>query len=144
MLSFFPRGVLDEIWDLIDAVSEDFTTHSYSVCTFMHSDQNLRSNNSSMVPINFYIGNCTARQCSPMRRKSMECSLFNPVLRKHLVIGQRQKASNFSAFHWSTRRSLDSTGQHIVTTRVVHLPKRTKTSLITESDLITEADLITE
>ena len=48
--------------------------------------------------------------------------------------GQRQKAPNFSAFHWSPHGSLVSIGQHFVTTRVVHLPKRTETSLITESD----------
>ena len=52
----------------------------------------------------------------------------------HLVIGQRRKAPNFSAFHWSLHGSLVSIGQHFVTTRVVHLPKRTETSLITESD----------
>ena len=46
------------------------------------------------------------------------------------VIGQRQKAPNFSAFHGS----LVSIGQHFVTTRVVHLPKRTATSLITKPD----------
>ena len=34
-----------------------------------------------------------------------------------------------------------SIGQHFVTTKVVHLPKMTETSLITESD---EADLITK
>ena len=48
--------------------------------------------------------NCTARQCLPVRRKFMECSIINPalsLLMKHLVIGQRQKAHNFSAFHWS-------------------------------------------
>ena len=39
-----------------------------------------------------------------------------------------------AAFHWSPRGSLVSIGQHFVTTRVVHLPKRTETSLITESD----------
>ena len=49
---------------------------------------------------------------------------------RHLVIGPRQKAPNFSAnflsdYHW---------GQHFVTTRVVHLLKRTETSLISESD----------
>ena len=27
--------------------------------------------------------------------------IFNPVLKKHLVIGQRQKAPSFSAFYWS-------------------------------------------
>ena len=67
----------------------------------------------------------------------MECSIISPalsLLMKHLVIGQRQKAPNFSAFHWSPHGSLVSIGQHFVTTRVVHLPKRTKTSSITESD----------
>ena len=69
--------------------------------------------------------------------KFMECSIINPALSlvmKHLVIGQRQKAPNFSAFHWSPHGSLVSTGQHFVTTRVVHPPKRTETILITESD----------
>ena len=50
---------------------------------------------------------------------------------KHLVIGQRQKAPNFSDFYWSPHGSFVSIGQHSVTTRVVHLPKRTETSLIT-------------
>ena len=45
-----------------------------------------------------------------------------------------QKALNFSAFHWSPHGSLVSIGQHFETTRLVHLPKRTETSLITESD----------
>ena len=53
---------------------------------------------------------------------------------RHLVIGQRQKAPNFSAFHWSPHGCLVTIGQYFVTTRVIHLPKRTKTSLITESD----------
>ena len=53
---------------------------------------------------------------------------------RHLVIGQHQKAPNFSAFHWSPHACLITIGQHIVTTRVVHLPKRTETRLITESD----------
>ena len=33
---------------------------------------------------------CTARQCSPLRRKLMECSINSPalsLLMKHLVIG---------------------------------------------------------
>ena len=53
---------------------------------------------------------------------------------RHLVIGQRQNAPNFSAFHWSPHSTLVSIGQNFVTTRVVHLPKRTETSLNTESD----------
>ena len=56
------------------------------------------------------------------------------LLMQHLFIGQRQKAPNFSVFHWSPHGSLVSIGQHFVTTRVVHLPKRTETSLITEWD----------
>ena len=80
---------------------------------------------------------CTARQCSSLRRKFIECSINNPalsLLMKHLVIGQRLKTPNFSAFHWSPRGSLVSIGQHFVATRVVHLPKSTETSLISESD----------
>ena len=67
----------------------------------------------------------------------MDCSIINPalsLLMKHLIIGRRQKAPNFSAFHWSPHDSLVSIGQHFVTTRVEHLPKKTETSLITESD----------
>ena len=51
----------------------------------------------------------------------MECSLFNPalsLLMKHLVIGQRQKAPYFLAFHWLPHGSLVSIGQHFVTTKV--------------------------
>ena len=62
---------------------------------------------------------------------------INPALSlllTHLVIGQRQKAPIFSAFHWSLHGSLVSTGQKFVTTRVVLLPKRIETSLFTESD----------
>ena len=67
----------------------------------------------------------------------MECSIINPalsLLMKHLVIGQRQKVPNFSVFHWSPHGCLISIEQHFVTTREVHLPKRTETSLITEPD----------
>ena len=67
----------------------------------------------------------------------MECSIIFPalsLLMKHLVVGERQKAPNFTAFHWSPHGSLISTGQLVVTARVVNLPKRTATSLNTESD----------
>ena len=67
----------------------------------------------------------------------MICSIIQlarSILMKDLVTGQRQKASNFSAFHWSIHGRMVSIGQHFVTTRVVHLPKRAETSLITVSD----------
>ena len=70
----------------------------------------------------------------------MECSIISPalsLLMNYLVIDQRQKAPNFSAFYWSPHDSLVSIGQYFVTTRVVHLPKRTETNLITKADLIT-------
>ena len=57
----------------------------------------------------------------------MECSIINSalsLLMKHLVIGQHQKVPTFSAFHWSPHGSLVSIGQHFVTTKVVHLPKK--------------------
>ena len=54
----------------------------------------------------------------------MECRIINPALsllmkHLHVVVGQRQKAPNFSGFHWPPRGSLVSIGQHFVTTRVV-------------------------
>ena len=68
----------------------------------------------------------------------MECIIIinsaQSLLMKHLVIGQRQKAPNFSAFRWSPHGSLVSIGQHFISTKVVHLPKRTETSVITQSD----------
>ena len=67
----------------------------------------------------------------------MVCSIIQlalSILMKHPVIGQRQKDPNFSVFHWSPHGSMVSIGQHFVTTRVVHLPKRNETSLITESN----------
>ena len=53
---------------------------------------------------------------------------------KHLVIDQRQNAPDSSAFDCSPRGNLVSIGQHFLITRVVHLPKMTETSLVTESD----------
>ena len=64
---------------------------------------------------------CTACQCSPLRRKFIECSINNTalsLLMKHLVIGQRQKAPYFSTFHWSPHGSLVSIGQHFVATNI--------------------------
>ena len=52
---------------------------------------------------------------------------------KHLVIGQRQKAPNFSAFHWSSHGSLVFIGQHFVTTNI-------NTEIEIKADLNTESD----
>ena len=38
--------------------------------------------------------------------------LARSILMKHLVIGPRQKAPNFSAFHWSLHGRMVSIGQH--------------------------------
>ena len=67
----------------------------------------------------------------------MECAIISPALSlsmNNLVIGQRQKAPNFSAFHFSPHVSLISIGQRFITTRVVYLQKKTETSVNIESD----------
>ena len=38
VLSFFPLDVLDEIWDLIESVSEGFLTYSYVLLRLLNSD----------------------------------------------------------------------------------------------------------
>ena len=48
----------------------------------------------------------------------MKCSINSPALSrlmKHLVIGQRLKTHDFSAFHWSPHGSLVSIGQNFLT-----------------------------
>ena len=47
--------------------------------------------------------------------------------------GHRQKALNFSAFHWSPHGSLVSIGQHFATTNI-------NTEIESEEDLNTESD----
>ena len=37
VLSFFPLDVLDEIWDLIESVSEGFLTYSHICCKKLQS-----------------------------------------------------------------------------------------------------------
>ena len=67
----------------------------------------------------------------------MECSIISPALSlstEHLVIAQRPKAPNFSAFYWSPDGCLVSISQHFITTRIARLPKRTETSSIIERD----------
>ena len=39
MLSFFPRDILDEIWDLIESVSEGFPSYFYCII-FLSDDYN--------------------------------------------------------------------------------------------------------
>ena len=51
-----------------------------------------------------------------------------------LVSAKKLLISRFFIGHWSPHGSLVSIGQHFVIMRVVHLPKRTETTLITESD----------
>ena len=59
---------------------------------------------------------------------------FHSRFEENLVICQRQKAPKSSAFNWVPNGNLVSIGKHFETTRVVHLSKRTATSLNTESD----------
>ena len=41
MLSFFPLDVLDEIWDVIESVSEGFLTHSFKRRSVVHQEKKL-------------------------------------------------------------------------------------------------------
>ena len=55
VLSFFPLDVLDEIWDLIESVSEGFLTYSF----YFHNKQKEFLNElNSLVAIYFIISFC--------------------------------------------------------------------------------------
>ena len=57
MLSFFPRGVLDEILNLIESVSEGFPSYSlvYTVLLFLYSELQIRGVTEDNSKINFLI-----------------------------------------------------------------------------------------
>ena len=55
MLSFFPRGVLDEILNLIESVSEGFPTYSFSFFLDRLSDRCLSIRLSVLFMINFVV-----------------------------------------------------------------------------------------
>ena len=78
----------------------------------------------------------------PLRRYLLECPIINPALSllmniQSLVSTKKLLISRLFIGHHGI---LVSIGQHFVTTKVLHLPKRTETSLITEADLITKLD----
>ena len=50
VLSFFPRDVLDKIWDLIESVSEGFPTYSWGI----NSEKELVN----MISLPFQEDNC--------------------------------------------------------------------------------------
>ena len=49
MLSFFPRGVLDEILNLIESVSDDFPSYSCTGCLNVHILPCLRHSDSIVL-----------------------------------------------------------------------------------------------
>ena len=51
MLSFFPRGVLDEILNLIESVSEDFPSYSFIFGIQVHNDKLYRGIANGHSPI---------------------------------------------------------------------------------------------
>ena len=54
LLSFFPLDVLDEIWDLIESISEGFLTYSCGALLFM-----------VILVIYKYKNSCIGNCCSP-------------------------------------------------------------------------------
>ena len=84
------------------------------------------------------ICHCTARDCCLIRQNlhTMCCISKLPTIAfdETSSYWSAPKSSLFLGFHWSPHGCLITIGQHFVTTRVVHFPKRTETSLITESD----------
>ena len=111
-------------------------TFSETAITDRHSDTTIFQLRAYLVRISWSIGSeksfgLVPRWKSNPRLPACKASTLSTRPGSPLA---RQKAPNFSAFQWSPHGSLITIGQHFVTTRVVHLPKRTETSLITESD----------
>ena len=70
---------------------------------------------------------------------AMKAKIYGVLYKQSSSITFDETSSYWSApknsiFHWSPCSNLVSIGQHFVATRVVHVPKSTETSVITESD----------
>ena len=65
---------------------------------------------------------------------AVQAKIYGVLYNQASSIAFDETSSYWSALNWSPRGNLVSIGQHFVITRVVHLPKRTETSLISESD----------
>ena len=53
MLSFFLRDVLDEIWDLIESVSEGFPTYSFFFFYFLEAHSGFKHQNVAVAFLSF-------------------------------------------------------------------------------------------
>ena len=62
MLSLFPRDVLDEIWDLIESVSEGCPTYFYVLLTSVPQCQKYGNNKHNELPV-FAVGRQYLRLC---------------------------------------------------------------------------------
>ena len=51
MLSFFPRYVLDEIWDLIESVSESFPAYSLVILKKLNTETRVYRTKFSIVAV---------------------------------------------------------------------------------------------
>ena len=71
MLSFFPLDVLDEIWNLIESVSEGFLTYS---CTTIHRYPIFSTRYSVMCKV--YTGYCGT---SEIEHGLCACTVDNPL-----------------------------------------------------------------
>ena len=119
-------GVISSIWPIFMIINS-LCKFDYDNYCFLSIPEDRKKSSIHIIQIGEQVlfqgepFHCTAHQCTPLWGKFMECSIFNPALPllvKHPVIGQLQKAPNFLAFHWSPHGSLVSIGQHFVTTRV--------------------------
>ena len=57
MLSFFPRDVLDEIWDLIESVSEGIPSYSYQVSRLYAVELDSQENDKNLMILLIVKGN---------------------------------------------------------------------------------------
>ena len=71
MLSFFPRGVLDEILNLIESVSEDFPSYSFIDLPSIFRDKSVQSS----VPN--YFKNCEVPIICYKYNKPIRGAIFN-------------------------------------------------------------------
>ena len=113
---------LDRVVDGVFQIGLQFTNPPQRVCRALVSSSNGIPGTGINKGTHTYVKILCKTLKHPMQDRQKTIIIrqhrrLNPalsLLMKHLFLCQRQKAPNFSAFHWSTHASLVSIGQHFI------------------------------
>ena len=128
MLSFFPRGVLDEILNLIESVSEDFPSYSFSfvraavACSILKRTSGFRPSSETTSPRymklvtvpNFILPICLYFSLDAIGAVCHQFDVLGPDLSYLVQVSSRLSTRASSSCSFSARASMSSANRRLV------------------------------